>query len=40
VFGQKFWLHEHLKFGVAIAKTEEEMEEAVSTREKQMQSPQ
>ena len=34
VFGQKFWLHEHLKFGVAIAKTEEEMEEAVSTREK------
>ena len=34
VFGQRFWLHEHLKFGVAIAKTEEEMEEAVSTREK------
>ena len=34
VFGQKFWLHEHLKFGVAIAGSETEMEEAVSTREK------
>jgi hypothetical protein len=34
VFGQQFWLHEHLKFGVAIANSVEEMEEAVSTREK------
>ena len=34
MFGQKFWLHEHLKFGVAIADTEEEMKELVSTREK------
>ena len=34
VFGQKFWLHEHLKFGVAIADSESEMEELVSTREK------
>lgn len=34
VFGQQFWLHEHLKFGVAIAETEQEMEQTVSTREK------
>ena len=34
VFGQKFWLHEHLKFGVAIASSESEMEELVSTRDK------
>ncbi len=34
VFGQQFWLHEHLKFGVAIANSVEEMEDAVSTREK------
>ena len=34
VFGQQFWLHEHLKFGVAIADSVEEMEDAVSTREK------
>ncbi len=34
VFGQKFWLHEHLKFGVAIAGSKAEMEEAVSSREK------
>lgn len=34
VFGQEFWLHEHLKFGVAVADTEDEMEELVSTREK------
>ena len=34
VFGQQFWLHEHLKFGVAIAESEAEMENAVSTREK------
>ena len=34
VFGQKFWLHEHLKFGVAIAGSEAEMEEVVSSREK------
>ena len=34
VFGQQFWLHEHLKFGVAIANSVEEMEDTVSTREK------
>lgn len=34
VFGQDFWLHEHLKFGVAVADSENEMEELVSTREK------
>lgn len=34
VFGQKFWLHEHLKFGVAIADSESEMEDLVSTRDK------
>lgn len=34
VFGQEFWLHEHLKFGVAIAGSEREMEELVSTRDK------
>ena len=34
VFGQQFWLHEHLKFGVVTADTVAEMEEAVSTREK------
>ena len=34
VFGQEFWLHEHLKFGVAIADTEDGMKELVSTREK------
>lgn len=34
VFGQKFWLHEHLKFGIAIADSENEMEELVSTRDK------
>lgn len=32
--GQQFWLHEHLKFGVAPAKTEAEMDALVSTREK------
>ncbi|MBQ7969319.1 MAG: hypothetical protein IJ292_05815 [Clostridia bacterium] len=34
VFGQKFCLHEHLKFGVAIADSESKMEELVSTRDK------
>jgi len=34
VFGQHFWLHEHLKFGVAIAQSEAEMDEMVSTRAK------
>lgn len=34
VYGQEFWLHEHLKFGVAIADTEAGMKELVSTREK------
>ena len=33
VFGQDFWLHEHLKFGVATAVTESEMEAKVATRE-------
>ena len=33
-FGQKFWLHEYLKFGVAIADSEMQMDEMVSTREK------
>lgn len=33
-FGQQFWLHDYLKFGLAIAKSEAEMDEAVSTREK------
>jgi hypothetical protein len=33
-YGQLFWLHEHLKFGIAIADTEAEMDEAVATREK------
>ena len=32
VFGQKFWLHEYLKFGVAAAQTEAEMEAKVATR--------
>ncbi len=32
VFGQTFWLHEHLKFGVAVADSEEAMEQKVSTR--------
>ena len=32
-FGQKFWLHEHLKFGVAIADSENAMDAMVSTRE-------
>lgn len=34
VFGKPFCLHEHLKFGVAIADSEAEMEKAVSSREK------
>lgn len=34
VFGQEFWLHEHLKFGVVTAKSEDEMEKKVSSREK------
>ena len=33
-YGQLFWLHEYLKFGVALAETEAEMDEMVSTREK------
>jgi len=33
-YGQLFWLHEYLKFGIAIADTEAEMDEAVSTRQK------
>lgn len=33
-FGQEFWLHEYLKFGIAYADSESEMEELVSTREK------
>ncbi len=33
-FGQEFWLHEHLKFGVAVANSESEMNEKVSTRDK------
>ena len=37
VFGQKFWLHEHLKFGVAIADSEAEMDAAVATREQAVQ---
>lgn len=32
VFGQDFWLHEYLKFGVAIADSEDEMEQKVATR--------
>lgn len=34
VFGQHFFLQDHLRFGVAVADTEAEIEEAVSTREK------
>ncbi len=34
VFGQEFWLHEYLKFGIAYADSESGMEELVSTREK------
>jgi len=34
VFGQKFWLHEHLLFGVTIADSESKMDESVSTRDK------
>lgn len=34
VFGQQFWLHEHLKFGIAITDSETAMEETVSSREK------
>ena len=34
VFGQEFLLHEYLKFGVAIAESEAEMDEAVADREK------
>lgn len=33
-FGQEFWLHEHLKFGIAYADSEGEMEDLVSSREK------
>ncbi len=33
VFGQHFLLQEYLKFGVAIADTEEEMDKAVETRD-------
>lgn len=33
-YGQLFWLHEYLRFGIAIADTEAEMDEAVSTRGK------
>lgn len=33
LFGQYFFLQDYLKFGVAIADTEAEMEEAVATRE-------
>ena len=33
-FGQQFWLHEYLRFGVALADSEAEMDEAVSTRAK------
>lgn len=33
VFGQHFQLQEYLKFGVAIADTEEEMEQKVATRD-------
>ena len=33
-FGQEFWLHEYLKFGIAYADSESGMEELVSTREK------
>lgn len=32
VFGQKFCLQDHLKFGVAIAESEREMEQKVATR--------
>ncbi len=34
VFGQEFLLHEYLKFGVAIAESEAEMEQAVASRDK------
>jgi len=33
-FGQQFWLHEYLRFGIALAGSEAEMDEAVSTRGK------
>lgn len=33
VFGQRFYLQDHLKFGVAVAKTEQAMEEKVATRD-------
>lgn len=32
VFGQQFHLHEYLRFGIAVADTEEAMEETVKTR--------
>lgn len=34
VFGQHFWLHEYLRFGIFVADSETKMEEAVSSREK------
>lgn len=34
VFGQQFWLHDYLKFGVAFASTEAVMDDLVSEREK------
>ena len=34
MFGQEFWLHEHLKFGVVFADSESEMDELVSNRDK------
>lgn len=33
-YGQEFWLHEYLKFGIAFADSESAMEDLVSTREK------
>ncbi len=32
VFGQKFYLQDHLKFGIAVADTESEMEQKVANR--------
>ncbi len=32
VFGQHFFLHDYLRFGVAVAETEDEMNEMVATR--------
>ena len=33
VFGNQFYLHDYLKFGIAIADSEEEMDEKVETRD-------